>query len=345
MTRLPQFYFLLILTIIPGFAFSQELQPVAVASMFDQLYTGDTSAIEVTIKTDLGKLFRNSDRSEYQEMDAKFSLNGEWEDALTGKVRLRGNMRRELCQIPPLKLKFKKQAMSDRGWLPHNDLKLVLPCRDNEPNIQNLLAEYLTYQLYGQINPVSLRVQLIRLHLIDSAGKKKDQHHTAFIIEPIETLAARFQLKEVERDSYRESFLEKKPYRHMAFFQYMIGNTDWNVYNHHNLYFLAGAPLRRMLAIPYDFDYSAIVGTSYAVPYETLPIKSVSERLYRGLKCEENDALELIEVFAAKEAVIMETIKSNPHLKESKQREMLSYLEGFFKMLDKTKRVVADLRN
>lgn len=345
MARFHLVCFLLVMIVFSSPILGQEAQPVPVASLFDQLYTGDTTAIEVTIRTDMGKLFRDPDRSEYQEAEVKFSVRGQWEDELAGKVRLRGNMRRQVCQIPPLKLKFKKQAMSDRGWLSHNDLKLVLPCRDNLPNEQNLLAEYLTYKMYGEISPVSLRVQMIRLHLIDTDGKKKDQYYTAFIIEPVETLAARFGLKEVERDTYRESFLEKKPYRQMAFFQYMIGNTDWNVYNQHNLYFLAGGPYRRMLAVPYDFDYSAIVGTSYAIPYETLPIKSVSERLYRGLKCEENDALGLVQEFAMKEAAIMEIINTHPTLKESKKREMTSYLEGFFKLLDKTKGVVADLRN
>ncbi|MCB0634672.1 MAG: hypothetical protein KDD15_33300, partial [Lewinella sp.] len=326
MTRFPFIYFLLMISMLPGFVSGQQAESVPVATLFDQLYTADTTAIEVTISTDLGRLFRDPDRSEYQDAEVKFSLSGQWQDELTGKIRLRGNMRREVCGIPPLKIKFRKQDMNERGWLPHNDLKLVLPCRDNQPSLQNLMAEYVAYQMFEQIAPVSLRVQMIRLRLVDSDGNKKDELYTAFIIEPIETLAARFNLKEVERDTYRESFLEKEEYRKMAFFQYMIGNTDWNIYNHHNLYFLAGDPYQRMLAIPYDFDYSAIVGTGYAIPYETLPIKSVSERLYRGLKCEESEALELIEEFAARENAIINTVNAHPLLKESKKKEMLSYL-------------------
>lgn len=345
MARLQIVCILLITAFFSASGFAQELSSRPAATLFDHLFTGDTAAIDITISTDLGRLFRDPDRDEYQESQIKMSLAGKWEDEMKAKIRLRGNMRREVCQIPPIKLKFKKQDMDARGWLPHNELKLVLPCRDNQPSMQDLMAEYVTYQMYEQVNPVSLRVQMIRLHLVDVEDKKKEQHYTAFVIEPIETLAARFGLKEMERDSYRESFLEKDVYRQMAFFQYMIGNTDWNVYNHHNLYFLAGEPYARMVAVPYDFDYSAIVGTGYAVPYETLPIKSVSQRLYRGLKCEESEALELIEDFAALENGILATVNDSAFLSENKKKEMLSYLESFFKLLDKTKGVVAELKN
>ncbi|PHN00640.1 hypothetical protein [Flavilitoribacter nigricans] len=344
MTRIHRTCFFLLLAILPLTQWAQTPEATAIATIFDHWYTGDDQTIDLRIHTNLGQLFRNPDKEVYQEAEVSVTFaDGSTED-YSGKVRLRGNMRREVCQIPPLKLKFKKKDMTDRGWLPHNDLKIVLPCRSTMPSEQDLIAEFLTYRMYGQMSALSLRVQMVRIHLTDSEGRKNDQELLAFIIEPVETLAARFALQEAERTSYRESFLEKDPYRQMAFFQYMIGNTDWNVYNGHNLKFIGGAPFKRLVAVPYDFDYSAVVGTSYAVPHESLPIRSVTQRLYRGLSCEEQEALDLIQFFSTREAELLQPVQTHPLLEKGKQKEMLNYLEGFFRQLDKTKGLVAELK-
>lgn len=344
MTRTNHTYLTLLLIFLPFLHRAQTPEIVEVATLFDHWYTGDQSTIDLHITTDLKKLYRNPKEEVYQQAQVQATLaDGSTED-YTGKIRLRGNMRREICQLPPLKLKFKKKDMTDRGWLPHNDLKLVVPCRNSIVDEQNLIAEFATYRIYEQLTPVSFRVQMVRIHLTDSEGKKKDQELLAFIIEPIETLAARLKLREAKRETYRESFLEDTPYREMAFFHYMIGNTDWNVYNGHNLKFVGGTPYKRLVPVPYDFDYSAVVGTNYATPYETLPIQSVTQRLYRGLSCEENEALQLINTFAGKEAMLLAPIETHPLLEEGKRKEMLRYLGSFFRQLDKTKGMLAELK-
>lgn len=337
-------YTILLLIFIPFIQQAQTPAAVEVATLFDHWYTGDDQALELTITTDLGQLFRNPDKEIYQEAGYSVKLADGSTDDYTGKIRLRGNMRREICQLPPLKLKFKKKQLTERGWLPHNDLKVVIPCRNTAASMQDLIAEFLTYRMYEQLTPLSLRVQMVNIRIVDSEGKKKDQELQAFIIEPIETLAARYDLREAERTSYRESFLEATPYRQLAFFQYMIGNTDWNVFNGHNLKFIGGAPFKRLVAVPYDFDYSAVVGTSYAVPHESLPIQTVSQRLYRGLSCEETEALELISFFGGKENILLQPIQNHPLLDDGKRKEMLRYLHGFFRQLDKTKGLVAELK-
>lgn len=344
MTRILSTFLLYVLVFFPVISQSQNLTAIPVATIFDQWYTGDNTVIDVEIKTDLSQLFRNPDKEVYQEASITTKLADGVEEQFTGKIRLRGNIRREICQNPPIKLKFKKNDLTDRGWLPHNDLKLVIPCSANAMGEQNLIAEFLTYRMYEEISPISLRVQMIKIHFVDSEEKKKDQELLAFIIEPLETLAARYDLKEAERNSYREAFLEKDNYRQMAFFQYMIGNTDWNVYNGHNLQFIGGEPFERLIPVPYDFDYSAVVGTSYAVPHESLPIKSVAQRLYRGLSCDEAEALALIEYFTEKEAAILAPIEAHPLLEDWKRKRMTRYLEGFFKQLNKSKSMVAELK-
>lgn len=344
MPRIVTIYLFFLLVLSPFTSRAQIVEAVEVATVFDHWYTGDTTTIQLEVTTDLRRLFRNPDKEVYQEAAIRVTLADGTEEGYTGRIRLRGNMRREICQIPPVKLDFKKKNLTSQGWLPHDDIKIVLPCRNSKSSEQELMAEFLTYRMYEQVSPLSFRVQMIRIHFIDSKGKKNDMELLAFIIEPTETLAARFNLRIADRTTYREVFLEEKPYRQMAFFQYMIGNTDWNVYNGHNLKFIGGAPFRKLVAVPYDFDYSAVVGTHYAVPHESLPIKSVTQRLYRGLSCEESEAMELINFFSDKEAELLRPVQNLPLLEDYERKRMLNYLEGFFMQLTKTKRLINELK-
>jgi hypothetical protein len=68
-------------------------------------------------------------------------------------------------------------------------------------------------------------------------------------------------------------------------FEYMIGNTDFLVTELHNV-FLLGTPEGETILVPYDFDLSGAVNTSYALPNPVLPLKNVRQRLFRGFCAE-----------------------------------------------------------
>ncbi len=63
----------------------------------------------------------------------------------------------------------------------------------------------------------------------------------------------------------------------LAMFQYMIGNGDYSVTGRHNLRILAMATSgpSGFIPVPYDFDYTGLVNTHYAIPGESLGIKNV----------------------------------------------------------------------
>lgn len=311
-------------------------------SLFDHWYYGGESVIDMSVTTDQSSLLRGR-KEKYQDALIEIKLPDGTTESYQGEIRLRGNVRRQICVLPPMKLKVKKKELTERGWLPHNKLKLVVPCRENSISEQYIVREFLTYRLYEHFSELSHRVQMVNLRLIDPDGKKDEKKLLAFIIEPLETLAARNDMVIVKREVYRTSFVEDDHYRRMAFFQYMVGNTDWSVPNHHNLEFLAGGTFQRLATVPYDFDYSGIVGTHYAVPHESLPIQAVTQRLYRGLACTEEEAKALIDEFSKKEEVVLRTVETYPLLDSGSRKDMMSYLEGFFKQLERAKGVISDL--
>lgn len=312
-------------------------------SLFSWLYTGTDSILELTIETDVRGVIRQKLKEEYQNANLKITKpdGAVFEKDL--KIRARGNRRKEVCYYPPLKLKFKKADLAAAGLSSSNEIKLVTQCRDTKICQDYTAKEYMAYKLYQMISPYNFRVQLIRFIFIDSNGKGKTHEMLGFLIEPEEEMAARINGKMAARTTMRSIFLSNEPHQRMALFQYMIGNTDWAVGNSHNLKFIKVPEYERLTPIPYDFDYAGLVNTDYAIPFTTLPIKSVRERLYRGVECIESEIPPLVEYFQARENEIMTYVKNFPHLSDVARRDAVSYLEDFFGFLNRPREVRATL--
>jgi len=300
-------------------------------SIFQHLYTGKDSLLEISIETDLRQLIRKKAQEEYQP--AQITLPGSSGQALTFEIKLRarGNVRKKVCYYPPVKVNFKKSELRDQGFSESDKIKLVWQCADGNNNRNYLLKEYLIYRLYNQFTPNSFRVQPFQLQLVDSEGKVKTKELFAFLIEPDGELAARTGAHIVDREGANSFMFEDQPYQDMCAFQYMIGNTDWSPINMHNLIMLMLPEDRKPTPVPYDFDYSGMVDAHYAIPPEQYPIKDVRERYYVGQACQEEEARRLYEKFQVLKPQIMEYCRSFELMDEKDRRHVIDYLEEFFK--------------
>jgi hypothetical protein len=87
----------------------------------------------------------------------------------------------------------------------------------------------------------------------------------------------------------------------------MIGNTDWSNTTQHNSKML-DIGQRKFVPVPYDFDYSGFVNAPYAIPYDYLPIKKVTDRLYRGI-CRSHELTQFVKGdFLGRESQILSTL-------------------------------------
>ena len=306
-----------------------------VSSLFDQFYTFDHQIKEITITTAIRPLLKNRSKEEYQAATISYTDQSGLLQNQQIKVRARGVMRKEICDYPPLKLKFKKTALQEAGLQTFNKLKLVHQVNASSHAESYIFREYLAYRIYNLISPYSFRAQLIKVTYKDSEGLKKDQSYYGILLEPKAELAARLNGQFYQRESCRKTFLEKRPYTTMAVFQYMIGNTDWAIGNIHNIKLMKVDSMHRLIPIPYDFDYAGIVGAHYAVPHESLPIKFVIQRYYKGTEVE-SEAVRTL--FLEKKDAILQLCQQFPHLKESEQKHLIKYLSEFFKVLEHSKR-------
>ena len=122
----------------------------------------------------------------------------------------------------------------------------------------------------------------------------------------------------------------------VALFEYMIGNTDWGVSVNHNTKLILSKTdsSQRPYVVPYDFDYSGLVNTDYAVPDEKLNITSVTERLYQGFPRSMEEINEVLDIFKKQKSNIYSLINNFDLLTSKSKKEMISYLDSFFKMIN-----------
>jgi hypothetical protein len=86
--------------------------------------------------------------------------------------------------------------------------------------------------------------------------------------------------------------------------------------------------------VPYDFDFCGMVDAPYAIPIEELNIKSVRERLYRGYSRTLPEIETTLSLFREKSEAIKKLVLSFELLPERERKEILSYLDGFYKMIE-----------
>ncbi len=331
---------LLILLISSPSLFSQvqkdTLSKPKKESLLDILVTQELP--RVALEMDLKMLFDDRRMMNYQKAVATITFDdGEvWTDDI--KLKTRGVYRSQKCDNPPLKLKYKKKMLKKRGLNKNNEFKLVYPCRLGKDYEKYVFKEYLVYKLNNVLTDRSLRVQLIDLEIRDSLDNLAPITTKGFLIEHREELIDR--LGAVMSDAKCMKPVHLSPYDYTLFqvFQYFIGNTDWLLPTCKNCE-IVSLESGEMIPVAYDFDFSGMVNTEYAIPLSSLPVKYVTDRYFLG---HEKSMAELAPVFALfqeKKATLIQTISDFDYLSKAEKKQMIRYIESFYRILNKPKLV------
>ncbi|MEM9823696.1 MAG: hypothetical protein AAF985_21600 [Bacteroidota bacterium] len=290
--------------------------------------------LEVELELDLKEIIQN--RRSREAFKGQFSFvdqNGQ-RQIWKAKVTQRGRFRRGKCiAMPPLKLNFKKKELAAAGLAKFDDLKLVTHCvEDDKAAKELLLREYLAYKLYNELTDQSFRVQLIKIKYRDiNTGEELKQW--GFLIEDTAQLRSRLDLtKPGNTIGVQAEQFEAFAFKRMALFQYMIGNTDWNIATNQNLKILEKG--EQYLAIPYDFDFSALVSAPYATLNSSYNQTSLKDRVYLGAPEDLDDLSDNLEAYRNKKDQLLDLVKDFDLLPRKARREVLTYLKSFYKNMD-----------
>lgn len=300
----------------------------------------DTTILSATITTDMKGLFNHKNKTGIS-FPARFSttlVDGTVVDEPMS-LEVRGHFRKGYCYIPPLKVSFKSKENKMMKSL--GSLKLVSQCSTAAFSESYLLSEFLIYKIYNLITNMSFRVRLLKLIITDSSGKKKPINEYAFLLEDDKDLAKRNNCKDWKKPDMNGQGIDRHQMIIVSIFEYMIGNTDWSVLAGHNIKLLLSKTdsFQHFYPVPYDFDYSGLVNTTYAVPDPRLNISTVRERLYRGYTPIMQELDEMLPIFKNQKNNIYSLIENFQLLNARDKKELINYIDEFFVLIDQPNRV------
>ena len=288
----------------------------------------DEDVLKISITTDIENLLahKNIDTSQkgLLQIDGAQNHVKDWNI----KVSARGRYRRKTCDFPPLKLKFKKKELRANGLKTYNDLKLVTHCSERAESEELVLKEYLAYKILNIITPQSFKVQLVKATWIDSGDHHNDEVKWAYLIESEEEVIERLGCKPYKEHGALHEQLDPENAAITYLFQYMIGNHDWKTESSQNICLIQQSTDDDIIAIPYDFDFSMLVGAYYtSIPYI---LNKTNKRMYLG-KSSAAETKKAIELFQLKRKDIITEIKSCNHLSRSSRQDVISYIKSFYR--------------
>jgi len=195
------------------------------------------------------------------------------------------------------------------------------------------------------MTPESFEVRLAQIDYVDDDGSLITSR-LGFLIEDIDDTARRNgQRRFRDVNSIEDSQLDPTAAARVALFQYMIGNLDWAITGgpvdedccHNSRLIGMRGETTGLAPVPYDFDFSGLVGTPYAEPPATIRggrrifmVRNVRIRLYRGF-CEHNEEAQAVAAdMLARRASLLATFDETPFLGEATRQQAAAYLGEFF---------------
>lgn len=298
--------------------------------------------LELSLKADYKEVFSNKDDSTFFPAEMTLTDNDGQEMTIDVKVRARGNVRgkSEICSFAPLRLEFPKKETKNTPFEGQKAIKLVTHCNKGEAFEQNTIEEYLIYRIYNILTDSSFRVRPVMINYIFTNKNGDTTRRFAFFIEREKFLAERIMGKEMETERIHPDRIDPYQTCLVDMFEYMIGNTDYSIYELHNMIIVADpANISRPFPVPYDFDWSGLVSASYAVPYPEIGTRYVTERVYRGLKKPPEVVDRVIRRFNDRKNEIYGVFENYPLLDESGKKRILNYLDEFYAIISSERMV------
>ncbi|NIL92983.1 MAG: hypothetical protein GTO71_00740 [Woeseiaceae bacterium] len=271
-------------------------------------------------------------------------------------IRTRGHFRREVCDLPPLQLNFKKSQVKGTLFAGQNKVKLVAPCKEGKRYQQYVILEYLAYRTYQILTDHSFSARLVRLSYVDRDEQLEPWTDFAFMIEDDSDMAKRLDLDRLNIESTLYSQLDHPRTALLQVFQLMIANNDYSVIKPsgdddccHNIQLIGieeddGSVLNgNIIPVPYDFDFSGLVNATYAAPPSQLPIRDVRFRYFYGL-CQPRPIIDAaIAHIQSKRDEILALYANTLELDDGLRKKTIKYIEEFFEIIDNPESVEKEI--
>jgi hypothetical protein len=299
--------------------------------------------LDIVINADIAALKSDEDEK-WRGATLQILENGAVKQQFKIKVSTRGKMRKKICDFPPVKVKFSPSEKLPDSIADASEvkLKIVSKCSAAAEQPDLVMRECLIYKLYNTITDQSFRVKPAHIVFKDSKGNEPDIDTHSFFLESEKEMAARLSGRPMKPKVIIPQIMDAAAFNRTCLFEYMIGNTDWNVYQRHNIK-IELLEDKYLVTVPYDFDYSGAVGAVYARPHERLPIKTVQDRYFLGICRPPGGYDATIQLFLSKKTDLLATCDVFPYLDPMAKTQLKTYLISFFTILENPEKVKTDI--
>jgi hypothetical protein len=301
------------------------------------LFDGD-DYLEMMIITNIDSLLNDiGDNPSYHHAAIRYKdTDGIWVE-IAAEIRVRGNFRKQTrnCDFPPLKLKFEKEDRRNTLFEGTKSIKIVTHCQTNIPEFeQYVLQEYLIYRLYNLLSEFSYKVRLIKVTYLDKNNPAYQVEKFAFIFEEEEEMKERLNGNLLEIESVDPDKVDRDYYLLVAFFEYLIINTDWSLPILHNIELLSLDYFKPPVPVPYDFDWSGFINIPYEVPTVNGLKTREPERIYKGPCVKNRDLKKVARFFQSKRQEIFDLYYNFPYLDSEYKAETFNNIHIFYEILE-----------
>jgi hypothetical protein len=297
----------------------------------------DSTALDVTIETELKALIRDRDSTKFAPHAGTLT----YRDAAGAMrsfpvtLRARGHFRRQSrnCEFPPLKLEFERKDARATLFQGNSVLKITTNCRPNVADYQQyILSEYALYRAYQLLSPRYFRTRLAHITYHDASRAMNDVISWAFFIEDDKEVAKKFGSTVEETHGALFHDVDQTQLAITALFEYMVANTDWSISGLHNVSLIRDS-IGAIHPVAYDFDWSGAVNARYAFPDARLGIRTTTERLYRGPCRSMTEWQPVLDRFLAARPRVEAVYAAIPAFDARRKSQVLEYFAGFYKVI------------
>lgn len=316
-----------------------QTYPIAATQTVFQHLTG-AEGISLTLEFDLTAFVSKKKENDYFPAVLK-TADG---TSYPVEIKARGRFRRMKAEIPPLKIRFQKDDLQTRGFAGFNEIKVALPMEHDAKHNELIVKEYLAYRMFEQITDTGIRARLVKLAIRDIKNDRSaPQVYSAIFMEDEEEAAARLGGTLVEKFGLTTQQLDVQQAALVALFQFMIGNADWGFDMQRNIRFVQLPGEGKIMALPYDFDFSGLVNAPYASISAETGLQTVRDRILMAGDLPDAAIHTARETLIERKAGIFALCHSG-FLSKNTTNQMIRYLDRFFDNIEKEQELPVVMR-
>lgn len=289
--------------------------------------------LNLTLKFSVKELQKTKWKETYLPGEMTCHVNENFHVTHNVRIKARGEIRKQICYAPMFVVNIRHAGIEAEELADVIKLKMVHRCKSSNMYRSYVLREYLVYKIWNLLSPYSFNTRLVKLKIIDTGRKNKESENWAFLIEPEAMMAERNNCMPIKNDRLALATVNKEQMDKVAFFSYMVGQSDYSVTGRHNLKIVTPKEYGTtgFLTVPYDFDYCGLVNAEYAEPGPNLGVESVRDRYYLGACRSDEVYTKTKKWLESYRDEIIDLINSFEYLEESDKKDMIRYLDSYFK--------------